>query len=62
MLVRDPGSFSETELGATQWVAPTDRHKQVIPTAGSQRGSIGAYKMSVTRKIAAKYNGVLDLW
>ena len=53
-------------VGATHWVAPTNGRKYVIPTNGPQRGSIGAiigaYKMSVTRKIVAQFGGVPDLW
>jgi len=59
-------AISSPNVGATHWVAPTNGRKYVIPTNGPQRGSIGAiigaYKMSVTRKIVQRYGGVPNIW
>ncbi len=50
-------AISSPTVRATHWVAPTN---------GPQRGSIGAiigaYKMSVTRKIVQQYGGVPNIW
>jgi hypothetical protein len=51
-------AISSPTIGATHWVAPTtDR-----PQRGSIGVIIGAYKMSVTRKIVAQFGGVSDIW
>jgi hypothetical protein len=67
----DRSAMKSPTVGATHWVAPTNVSKESKGDAegrpnGPQRGSIGAiigaYKMSVTRKIVQQYGGMPHVW
>ena len=57
----DRSAIKSPTVGATHWVAPTIKTERVAAPTGPQRGPIGAiigaYKMSVTRKIVQQGDG-----